>query len=144
MLTKLSSWSKRDAYKKIDLDKSYPSLFELLWYSQLPCFDVLNVTSFELGYGKVNKIGQAWIMVARQHFNIEGMIKDCVWKGRRLNCSSIFSMYPTDRGMCCTFNKQKANDMFKKSRYQEHIDMLTDQDKYMSFEDSSFPSWKVS
>ena len=37
---------------KIDLDKSYPALFELLWYSQLPCFDVLNVTSFESGYGK--------------------------------------------------------------------------------------------
>ena len=59
MITNLSSWPKRDAYMKIDLDKSYPSLFELLWYSQLPCFDVLNVTSFELGYGKVNKIGQA-------------------------------------------------------------------------------------
>ena len=42
----------RDAYMKIDLDKSYPALFELLWYSQLPCFDVMNVTSFESGYGK--------------------------------------------------------------------------------------------
>ena len=47
---------KRDAYKNIDLDKSYPNLFELLWYSQLPCFDVLNVTSFELGYGKKSRI----------------------------------------------------------------------------------------
>ena len=45
--------STRDAYSKIDLDRSYPSLFELLWYSQLPCFDVLNVTSFELGYGNI-------------------------------------------------------------------------------------------
>ena len=42
----------RDAYMKIDLDKSYPALFELLWYSQLPCFDVLNVTSFKSEYGK--------------------------------------------------------------------------------------------
>ena len=72
---------------------------------------------------------------------VVGMIKGCVWKGKRLNCSSIFSMYPTDRGMCCTFNKQKANDIFKKSRYQEQIDRLTDQDKDMSFEDSKLPSW---
>ena len=50
----LHSKLKRNAYKKIDLDKSYPSLFELLWYSQLPCFDVLNVTSFELGYGNIS------------------------------------------------------------------------------------------
>ena len=69
------------------------------------------------------------------------MIKGCVWKGQRLNCSSIFSMYPTDRGMCCTFNKQKANEMFKKSRYEEQIERLTEQDKSMSFEDSSFPTW---
>ena len=37
--------SCRDTYEKIDLDKSYQSLIELLWYSQLPCFDVANVTT---------------------------------------------------------------------------------------------------
>ena len=72
-----------------------------------------------------------------------GMIKGCVWNGRRLNCSSIFSMYPTDRGMCCTFNKQKANEMFRKSRYQDQIDWLTDQDKDNSIKDSTLPIWKV-
>ena len=35
----------RDTYKNINLDKSYKSLIELLWYSQLPCFDVVNVTT---------------------------------------------------------------------------------------------------
>ena len=39
------SFQFRETYKKIDLDKSYKALFELLWYSQLPCFDVLDVTS---------------------------------------------------------------------------------------------------
>ena len=28
----------------MDLEKSYPALFELLWYSQMPCFDVQGVT----------------------------------------------------------------------------------------------------
>ena len=37
--------ASRDTYKSINLDKSYQSLIELLWYSQLPCFDVVNVTS---------------------------------------------------------------------------------------------------
>ena len=41
----------------MNLDKSYPHMFELLWYSQLPCFDIVNVTTKasedhgkELGY----------------------------------------------------------------------------------------------
>ena len=38
------------------------------------------------------------------------MLKDCRWKGRRVSCSAIFTMYPTDRGMCCSFNKPKADD----------------------------------
>ena len=37
----------RETYEKIDLDKSYRSLFELLWYSQLPCFDIINITTKE-------------------------------------------------------------------------------------------------
>ena len=40
-----SDFCCRDSYKKVDLEKSYPALFEMLWYSQLPCFDVMNVTT---------------------------------------------------------------------------------------------------
>ena len=50
-------------------------------------------------------------------------------------------MHPTDRGMCCSFNKQKADEMFKESRYQENIVKLTEQDKKFSFEDSKVPDW---
>ena len=32
-------------YEMIDLDKSYEYLFELLWYSQIPSFDILNITT---------------------------------------------------------------------------------------------------
>ena len=69
------------------------------------------------------------------------MIKRCIWKGERLSCSSIFSMYPTDRGMCCTFNKQKADEMFRANRYQEQISRMTKQDKDHSVEDSTVPDW---
>ena len=69
-----------------------------------------------------------------------GMLKRCKWKGRIISCSSIFSMYPTDRGMCCTFNKQKADEMFKKSRYTEQLERLSYQDKKKSFGNSTFPT----
>ena len=67
------------------------------------------------------------------------MIKRCLWKGKRVSCSSIFSMYPTDQAMCCSFNKQKANEMFWESRYQENIMRLTEQDKDFSSENSTVP-----
>ena len=120
------------------MDKSYTALFELLWYSQIPCFDVENVTSYKEGYGI--RTETRVLLTSLQVFLI-GMIKSCVWKGRNLSCASIFSMYPTDRGMCCTFNKQRADEMFKASRYQEEVTKLSSQDKESSFEDSAVPPW---
>ena len=32
-------------YATMDLDQTYTALFELMWYSQIPCFDILNVTT---------------------------------------------------------------------------------------------------
>ena len=59
----------------------------------------------------------------------------------RLSCSSIFTMHPSDGGMCCSFNKKKADEMFKENRYQENMKMLTAQDKELSRENSEIPSW---
>ena len=35
----------RETYANMDMENSYTALFELLWNSQIPCFDVMNVTS---------------------------------------------------------------------------------------------------
>ena len=35
----------REIFAGIDFEASYDSLFELMWYSQMPCFDMINVTS---------------------------------------------------------------------------------------------------
>jgi hypothetical protein len=45
------------------------------------------------------------------------MIKQCMWKGMEIDCSAIFKTFPTDRGMCCTFNMAKAEEMFQQSQY---------------------------
>ena len=71
------------------------------------------------------------------------MMRDCIWKGKRLSCAAIFSMQPTDQGMCCTFNKERADEMFKASSYQERITQLTAQDKKNSRFGSKVPEWQV-
>ena len=35
----------RDMYENMDMEKSYQGIFELLWYSQMPCFDIKEITS---------------------------------------------------------------------------------------------------
>ena len=35
----------REMYENMDLEKGYKGIFEMLWYSQMPCFDVKEVTS---------------------------------------------------------------------------------------------------
>ena len=81
----------------MNLDKSYKALFEILWYTQLPCFDVKDVTS--------NSKDQMSI------------IKKCYWKEKEISCPAIFKTLPTDRGMCCAFNIEKAENIFHKSNY---------------------------
>ena len=42
----------RESYAAIDLEESYSSLFEMLWYSQIPCFDILNIISEHFSIAK--------------------------------------------------------------------------------------------
>ena len=110
----------KESFKKMNLDKSYPSLFEILWYTQLPCFDVENVTSeFRDQYG---------------------MLKGCFWKGVEVPCSKVFDTFPTDQGMCCTFNINKAEEMFTKGKYNDMVNFMQVRDRNMSFDrNSSMP-----
>ena len=39
-------------------------------------------------------------------------MKECKWKGRELPCSAIFVKFPTDQGLCCSFNLKAANELF--------------------------------
>ena len=49
----------------------YEDLFEIMWYSQLPCFDVQGITSS-------SSAGES------------AMVKRCYWKRQRVNCAAIF------------------------------------------------------
>ena len=68
----------KEKFGLMDSLKSFPSLFELLWYSRNPCFDVAELTS--------DKIHE------------KSVIKQCLWKGEAIN---TYRKYPT----CCIVTK---------------------------------------
>ena len=115
----------KNNFRSMNLENSYDALFEVLWYTQLPCFDVKGVTSDE-----------------KDDF---GLLKACVWKGRKLPCSLIFKTSPTDQGMCCTFNMEAAESMFKNGPYLEMIEKMQEKDRQHSFDyDKKLPDWWLS
>jgi hypothetical protein len=109
------------SFELLDLAKTYSDLFEIMWYSQLPCFDVNGVTS------KVK--------------DEKAMVKRCLWKGVPVNCASIFKTFPTDRGMCCTFNMANIQDMFYESEYSKMVKRMQGDDLEQSFGDQTPPEW---
>ena len=99
-------------FGSLDLKKSFRNLVELLWYSQLPCFDLQNITS--------------------KNPDEMSLLKRCYWKGEPISCSSIFSTRPTDRGMCCSFNFEKAERTYHTSQYANMIaDMQKLENKHL-------------
>ena len=81
----------------MDSVNSFPSMFELLWYSGTPCFDVAELTS--------DKIHE------------KSVIKQCLWKGEEINCSQVFTLTPTDKGMCCRFDLKKPKNIFTENMF---------------------------
>lgn len=71
------------------------------------------------------------------------MLKKCSWKGKEMSCSAIFETFPTDRGMCCTFNMKKAEEIFRSTKYQQLIKKLQNRDANDSFTSSKLPEWFV-
>ena len=97
-----------DTFGKMNLQASYRSLFMIMWYSQLPCFDVKNITSTAAGETSI--------------------IKKCFWKETEMDCPTIFRTMPTDRGMCCVFNMKKAEEIYEKSIYEELLQTMQNTD----------------
>ncbi len=99
----------------------FEPLFKILWYSQLPCFDVKGVTSKFAGH--------------------RSLLKKCLWKGQKVACSAIFDTFPTDRGMCCAFNMDKAETIFKEGKYSNLTRTMQGMDKLRTFGLTRPPKW---
>lgn len=68
-----------ESYTRELLNNPTDELMALILNSSIPCFD----TDFN---GKT------------------GLLKSCHWKGVKLPCSAVFTVVPTDLGLCCSFN----------------------------------------
>ena len=111
----------KETFRYLNMRKIYDNIFELLWYSQLPCFDVEDYSSLYPGERSV--------------------LKQCSWKGVSMSCSAIFSKFPTDRGMCCAFNLQRAEKIFVQSNFAKNVQNLQGQDKKNSYVSGKKPKW---
>ena len=77
-------------FEIVDMEKIYDTLFEISWYIQITCFDTYYIDN---------------VPTVRQHDNAR--IKS--WKCVRIPCSKLFTVPPTDRGRCCSFNSIAAD-----------------------------------
>ena len=85
-----------------NMTQLYPNLFKLLWYATLPCID-----SPRLG---------------REH-----MIKSCQVGGKSVECRKLFTKVPTDLGMCCALNYEKA---IQDSIFADLVDEMQNSPQY--------------
>lgn len=109
--------------RKTNLSEIFPSLISHLWHSKLPCFDKIGITALE--------------------DNDSSFIKNCNWKHISIPCASIFTMVPTDLGLCCAFNTDDADDIYAESLFSKTILALQADDRNVSFESSQLPYWYV-
>ena len=61
------------------------------------------------------------------------MLKACIWQGEEFPCSELFRAFPTNQGMCCSFNMKNADEMFQKSKYNQILDAMQSRDKNETF-----------
>lgn len=111
-------------FKRLDQTKSFPSLFSTLWYAGLPCSDTRGMTGTRDGE--------------------KGILRYCEWKGKQIPCASIFTKFPTDLGICCSFNIRAAEDIFQGDVYPNLVTKLQKTDRNLSFGDSTPPLYYTS
>jgi hypothetical protein len=110
-------------FNRLNKTSSFQFLFSTLWYSTMPCFDVKGLTSEKQGE--------------------KSLLKFCQWKGVAVPCSAIFKTFPTERGMCCTFNMKAADEIFQGQTYSKTVKAKQEEDQMAAFENSSIPDWYV-
>ena len=108
-------------FQKINKTSGFEGMFSLLWSSGLPCFDINGVTSLQDGE--------------------KSLLKSCLWKGLKIPCAAIFNTFPSDQGMCCSFNMKAADEIFQQVTYSKLVMKKQREDKMASFMEHNVPSW---
>ena len=102
-------------YNKTASNKKFKEFMKgLYWHTGYPCFDTAATSE------KNHEIG---------------ILKQCMWKGNVLPCKDIFAAIPTDRGLCCAFNIEKAENIYKNQEYVAYLNKQRNEDKELAFSD---------
>ena len=96
-----------DSLNRLDLKSAYSAITSTLWNSGMPCHD----------FDRLDKT------------KTTSLLKYCEWKGKQIPCSAIFSTFPTDQGMCCTFNIKAAEQLFSGETYPRLLKNLQSSDQ---------------
>ena len=72
----------RSTFPMDEIGKNFTSLFNLLWNSNLPCFN------------------------SSKNPTKNFLLKKCLLYGKEQDCSKLFKPVPTDSGICCSFNQK--------------------------------------
>lgn len=111
----------RKLLASVQMHKLFESYFTSMWYSTLPCYDIPGITAVEDGETT--------------------MLRMCYWKERPIPCAAIFDPFPTDLGVCCTFNMNSANDLFVGSQFTRLVTEIQDKDRQLAFQNATKPDW---
>ena len=114
----------RKAFRSYQGEQVYKMFMKLLWFTKMPCSDIVGVTS-EVSSEK-------------------SVVKSCRWKGLEINCSAIFKKVTTDVGICCAFNRASAEEIYVESAYTGVLKQMEDFESKNSFDNSSLPDWYLS
>ncbi len=109
----------KDMFHRLNQTTSYNGMFSTLWYTSLPCFDTKGMTAERDGE--------------------KSILKYCEWKGMQIPCAALFTNFPTDQGMCCSFNIREAEYIFQGKTFPRLVSKLQMDDKNASFGNSIPP-----
>jgi hypothetical protein len=88
-----------DTINILDFKSAYQSIITALWHTGMPCTDSeSSIKSSDLS-----------------------VLKYCEWQGKKVPCADIFLPYPTDQGICCTFNMKAADLLLVGETYPQLI-----------------------
>ncbi len=104
----------KDMLQRLNLRDAYTSIFNVLWHTKEMCFGL-------------------------KHFLLDpdsggSQLRYCEWKGLPITCSAIFDTFPTDQGMCCTFNMKAADKIYIETTYRNMLEKRQDMDKSLSYQ----------
>jgi len=104
----------KNSPNSLEMDSFLQYMFNYAWYASSPCFDLVNITSLYDGQSS--------------------LVRNCKWKNVHVACSDLFTTFPTQMGMCCSFNFERADKLFTSNVFIKAVTERQEFDRSKSFQ----------